>query len=141
MEKILAALGGGAKVVELLVKLIIAAIVIYMLYQLWIKWKRRNAGKAFVDKSQLDPAKNYQNIAKQVNDAVSGWLPSGDDIEAVCKQLLFLTDNELREVNNQYLQLYGKGTKTLQDAISGPICLFCEARDLLLERLQKLNLN
>ena len=143
MDKLFAALGGTTKVVDIIVKLVIAVVIFYFLRDLYIKWKRRNASKAFVDNSALDPSKNYDNIAKQVHDACdnSFIFTSGAEVEEVSKQLLFLTDNELRQVNNRYAELYGKGTRSLQDAISDPICIGCDARGLLLERMQKLNLN
>jgi hypothetical protein len=142
MEKIFAALGGTAKVVDLLVKLIIAAIVIYLLYNLYNKWKRRNAGKQWVDTQKLDPAKNYDNLAKSVYDAFEKpWLADGDEMENAANGLLFLTDNELRHVNNRYLVLYGKNTQTIQDAITNRTCLFCESVSLLIDRMQKIGLN
>ena len=143
MDKLFSALGGTTKVVDIIVKLVIAIVVFVMLRKLYIQWKRRNAGKAFVDTSALDPAKNYDNIAKQVHDACdnSFVFTSGADVDNVSKQLLFLTDNELKQVNNRYVELYGNGSRTLQDAIADPICIGCPARSLLLERLEKLNLN
>lgn len=141
MEKLFAAIGGTAKVVDIAVKLVMAIIIFIVLRKLYINYIQRNAGKAFVDKSNLDPAKNYDNIAKSVHDAFTGLWKNGDDMESVSKSLLFLSDNELKEVNNRYVKLYGNGKTSLQDAISEPFCVFCETRDLLLERLSRLNLN
>lgn len=144
MKQLLAAFGGSEKVIDLLVKLVVALVVLYMLYNLYTKWKRRNAGKQWVDSNALDPAKNYDNLAKSIYDAFEAPIwggANGDEMENAAKGLLFLTDNELKQVNNRYLKLYGKNTQTLQDAISDRVCIFCESVSLLLERLQKIGLN
>ena len=141
MGNIIAGLGGIDKAAAALFKVVIVIIIVVLLNKAWKRWLRRDAGKAWVDPTKLDPSKNYQNIAKQVSDVFDRNWVSSEAAEKLCKSLLFLNDNELREINNQYLRLYGNGTRTLQDAISDMyVCISCDARKLLLDRLDKLNL-
>jgi len=144
MENLLNFFGGTKAAVEGIVKIVVVAVILYLAYKLYKKFQLRNAGKAYgVNKGNLDPSQNYENLAKGVHDAVGGWIifQSGDDIENMAKQLLFLNDDELKQVNNLYLKLYGNSEQNLQDAFSGAVCVFCSSRELLLERLTKLGIN
>lgn len=135
-------LSGGKSAIENLAKLALAAALVYAGYKIYQKFKQRNTGKSgSINKSNLDPSKNYDSYAKSVYDAfVKPWVNDGDEMEKTAKQLLFLNDDELKYVNNRFISIYGND-KSFQDAISDPICIFCESRDLLLERLERLNLN
>lgn len=137
---ILNLLGGGAKAIDTGLKLVAIIIAIVLLRRLYLKFVRRNAGRVNVDQSQLMNGRNYDNIAKQVHD-LRGFFTSGEDVNGLAAQLNRLNDEELKQVSNRYLILYGKGKETLQDALSDMLCWFCDDYKLLLNRLDALNLN
>ena len=142
MDKIFAALGGTTKFVDIIVKLVIAGVIFFALRSLYIRYKRRNAGKQYVDKSALNPNINYDALAKGVEDATSGILLSGAALEDIAQQLVVLNNNELRQVNNRYLELYGKGKKTIQDAFDNSwVCIGCSNLEALRLRLRALGIN
>lgn len=139
MEKIFAALGGSAKVVNLIVKLIIIAIIVFAAYKLYKKWKLRNVGKAFVDTEALDPNKNYDNIAKAINDAFGNWVNDATAMNDAAQQVNALSNNEIKHLNNRYVYLY---KKTLQDAITSYwVCFPCADLKALENRLKAIGLN
>lgn len=139
---ILGSLGGVQKLANTLIKVILIAVIAYACYKLYIKWKRRDVGKAWVDPSLLDPNKNYDNIAKECHDVFDGWWTGSEEAENLSKQILALDNNEIKQVNNRYVTLYGNGTRTLQDAIKDMVlCISCDSRNALLEKLQTLGLN
>lgn len=142
MNKIFTAIGGTKVIIDLAVKIVIAAVIIYTLRSLIIKWRRRNAGKAFVDKSQLNPNVNYDALAKGVFDATKGYILSGNDLEDIASQLVVLNNNELRQANNRYMVLYGKGKETLQDAFEKSwVCIGCSNLEVLRARLKAIGIN
>jgi len=142
MDKIFAALGGTTKFVDIIVKLVIAGVIFFALRSLYIRYKRRNAGKQYVDKSALNPNINYDALAKGVEDATGGLYNSGSELEDIAQQLVVLNNNELKHVNNRYLQIYGKGKETLQDAFDKTwFCLACNNVEALKIRLRALGIN
>lgn len=139
----LAVFGISEKVAKMIFGAIIAIVIAIFVYKLIVKWKRRNAGKQYVDTSNLNPNVNYDALAKGVFDATDGWLPlSGSSLEEIAGQLVVLNNNEIKQVNNRYLELYGKGTDTLQDAFDKSwVCINCPNLDTLRKRLAAIGIN
>lgn len=134
--------GGVDKLVGTLVKVVLIGVIAFAAWKLYIKWKRRDVGKAWVDPSLLDPNKNYDNIAKECHDVFDGFWTGSEEAENLSKQILALDNNEIKHVNNRYVVLYGNGTRTLQDAVKDMVfCISCDSRNALLEKLQTLGLN
>jgi flagellar biosynthesis/type III secretory pathway M-ring protein FliF/YscJ len=126
-----------------LIKYVILAIIAFFLIK-WIikKIKERNVGKQYVDLTKIDPAKNYDNLAKAVHDAFDNWVNSGEEMEGVCKQLNALNNDELKHLSNRYSEIYGKGTRTLEDAITDYyFCIGCSNCKALADRLKANNIN
>jgi len=142
------ALGGASKSADVIVRALVWGIGIILLYilikKLYTKFLRRNAGKAYVNGDNLDASTNYDNIAKECHDTFDIFFTSGEELSSLCSQLLSLNDDEIGQVNNRYLLLYGNNTKTLQDSILGGFWGAPPGNSpcgKLLERLSKMNLN
>ena len=138
MGNIIELLGGAKQAVNSLIKIVVVIIVLVIVFKLYKKYQQRNVGKAWVDPSQLDPNKNYDNIAKGVNDAFSGYGFNLEERADLCNQISALNNNEIKEVNNRYFAIYGQ---TLQDAITSGYIWTATECNVLAERLKTLNLN
>lgn len=143
MNELLKSVGGLDKIIKLIV-MFLAALAIYFAIKAAITaYKRRNAGFQVVNGQQLDPSKNYDSYAKAINDACAGFWNFGcaGDMETAVDTLVPLNNDELKQVNNRYLTLYGNGTKTLHQAIQDANCfLGCGSIDSVSERLKALGI-
>jgi len=143
MANVLDAFTGGAteKVVKPLVTIVLVVIVVYFVTK-WIReFKQRNIGKSGgYNGSQLDPNKNYDNLADTVHEVFGGFLPTGLGQEDTAKQLMALNDDELKFVNDRYKALFGKSGGSMYKSINDNYCIVCPNYDALLERMRRLNL-
>lgn len=141
MGNILKALGGFDQIIKF-VLYAIAAIVIYMtIKKLWQAYNRRNAGLQNVNGAQLDPNKNYDSYALAVHSAFDNFTNSADDMENVATTLLPLNNDELKQVNNSYVKLYGKGERTLYEALNDYwLCYPCTDLNAIKERVKSLGI-
>ncbi len=141
MKELLKALGGFDKVIKFLLYAIAAIAIFYALKKIYENWKRKDAGKQVVDGTQLDPSKNYDSFALAIHNAFDNWVNSADDMDDAAGTLLPLNNDELKQVNNRYLSLYGDGERTLAQAISDYwFCVPCSNVGALQERLKSLGI-
>ena len=136
-------LGGVDRVTKIVTYAVIAIVLYFSIRYIIRKIKRRDAGRSgWVDPTGIDPTKNYDNIAKAVSDAFDNIVNSAQEMEDVGQQINALSNNEILHVNNRYLTLYGKNTRTLQDAMSDYwVCFPCSNLKAVLDRLKTLNIN
>lgn len=129
---------GGSKVagqVATAAFVLIALLVLYFIAKKAIRnFRLRNVGDS------TDSNFNPDSLANTVHEAFTGWLPSGEDMDAVSARLLALSDEKLKAVNDRYNDLFGKSGETMYTKIDSRVCMFCGNRDAILVRLQGLGL-
>jgi hypothetical protein len=141
MNELLKSVGGLDKIIKLIV-MFLAALAIYFAIKAAITaYKRRNAGFQVVNGQQLDPNKNYDSYAKAVADACTSWWQGcATEMSTVAQTLLPLNNDELKQVNNRYLSLYGNGTETLKQAMDVTCFLNCSDLEAMQVRLNALGI-
>ena len=95
-------------------------VLVFLVVGYVLGWFSRKLG--FVEgEGQLRYDKNtYYNIARNASISLKGINVNSDYLTSVCRQLLELNNNELREVVNQYNQNFSDSEgKTLRTLIQG----------------------
>lgn len=141
MKEILKAFGGFDKIIKFVLYAVAFIVLYYTIKNLWKGYKRKDAGKQVVNGSNLDSNKNYDTFALAVHNAFDNWVNSAEKMNDVAGTLLPLNNDELKEVNNRYLSLYGEGERTLLEAVTDYwICTPCTNLGALQARLKALGI-
>lgn len=141
MKELLSVFGGVDKFVKFILYVIAAIAIYYTIKKIIQTIKQRNAGKQVVDLSQLDAGKNYDSYALAVHTAFDNFWNDADEMNDTAGTLLPLNNDELKQVNNRYLTLYGEGETTLYQALGNyNICYPCSNIGAIRTRLKSIGI-
>jgi len=133
---------GSDKLVKLVLVIVGITVLYFSIKKIAQTVRRRDAGKQIVDRANLDASKNYDSYALAVSTAFDAWgFNDAEEMDNVGATLLTLNNDELKEVNNRYLKLYGKGTRTLYGALNNYyICFPCSNLNAIIARVKALGI-
>ena len=134
--------GSATAVIKPLVFVALIVVVYFVARSLLRRIRERKIGRAEYDKANTDSTVNYDNYAKSVHNAYTGWFDSANERDRVAGELMALNNDELKLVYNRYDELFGgKGTETMYDVINDVwLCVPCVNRSALLKRMEKLGI-
>lgn len=130
-------IGGGTldKVVKPIITVVLLVVVYIVVNRAIKSYNQRSIGKS------TESGFNPDTLASRVNDVVNvEWFPGTSDMDDLYSRLMSLNDAQLKQVNDRYDRLFGKGADTMYTAISAQWCTFCDYKTPLLKRMQGLGL-
>jgi hypothetical protein len=124
---------------KIIIGLVVVIILLYALKKLYTNLKRSKEGLATdINTHNLNESVNYANEALRVKQAyLDPWFGSGSDMESCAKIMLTFNNDELKQISNLFRSQYNK---TMLSVIKSRFCFGCEYNDILIEKLERLNL-